>query len=145
MCLLAICSISPFLHPGRLCAVRVVDQRDQDFSGPNWHWFYKHVWKGSYFNDASWGEIRSGQWESDQCVRGLLKGDVHNLQWLMDISFSPSKRGQEGGSQEASRYQEAPAMLCFSVGGKYSVTQGGSWRPKHGLKLGSSSGKMNGL
>ena len=43
--------------------------------------------------------------------QGTLKGDVYNLQWLMDISFSLSKRGQEDGSQEASRYQEH--QLCF--------------------------------
>ena len=34
--------------------MRVVDQKDQDFSGPNWCCFCEHVWKGSNFNDASW-------------------------------------------------------------------------------------------
>ena len=46
MCLSAICSTSPFLHPEWLCAVRVVDQRDQDFSGPTGGNFVSMCGKG---------------------------------------------------------------------------------------------------
>lgn len=110
-----ITSTCALLQRGRRCGLRVVDQTDQDCPASNWRCFCRHVWTESDFKEASGKKLGgSRSWENDTCI------------WDCSRVMAPV----------------AAAVLCFSVGGRCSVTQGRSQRPEDCLKQGSSVGRL---